>query len=237
MSIAKREEFLISSYLNILIHLGKLGGARRPVFLTTAELGDAVGISQQSSSRKLSLMEEANLIVRSYTQRGNSIKITPEGLSLLEHVFTDLWSILTVEGRIPVEKISITGIICTGMGEGAYYMNKKGYKNQFPSLVGFTPFPGTLNLQLIDEVSIRNFEQILRKPAEFITEFIEDGRRFGRVFVWSVDLIVGDNKIPAALIRPDRTHHNNQIELITEMNIKDQFGVKDGDKLEVLFGR
>ena len=177
------------------------------------------------------------MIVRNYTQRGNSIKITPEGLSLLEQVFTDLWSILTVEGRVPVKKISITGIVCTGMGEGAYYMNKKGYKNQFPSLVGFTPFPGTLNLQLIDEISIRNFEQILRKPAEFIKEFMEDGRRFGKVFVWSVDLIVEGTTIPAALIRPDRTHHNNQIELITEMSIKDQFNVKDGDKLEVRFGK
>ncbi len=235
MKSIKGEEFsLISSYINLLIHIGKLGGVRKPVFLTTAELGAAVGISQQSASRKLSQMEEINLIVRNYSFRGNSIKITSEGLSLLEYVFTDLWSILTVEGRVPIDKIAITGIVCTGMGEGAYYMNKLGYKNQFPSIIGFTPFPGTLNLQLIEEASIRNFELILRKPAEFIKEFVEDGRMFGKVFVWPVELLIGNRKLPAALIRPDRTHHNNQIELIVEMNVKEQFGVKDGDKLEIV---
>ena len=70
------ENVEISDYLNLLIQIGKMGGIRRPVSCTTKEIGKIIGISQQSTSRKLTKMENANLIVRSYTQRGNSIKIS-----------------------------------------------------------------------------------------------------------------------------------------------------------------
>ncbi|MHA2244093.1 MAG: DUF120 domain-containing protein [Candidatus Hodarchaeales archaeon] len=224
----------ITDYLNLLITLGKMGGTRRPVFSTTSELGAMVGISQQSASRKLTKMENANLIIRSYKQRGNTIKITSEGVASLEQVFTDLWMILTAKGRKPDEKIKLRGTVCTGMGEGAYYISKKGYLNQFTSLLDFQPFPGTLNLQLLEEPSLRNFERLLRSPSKFIKEFTEGGRRFGKVFIWPTYLLVGNSKISSALIHPDRTHHNNQIELIAEEHIKTAYGIKDGDILEVV---
>ncbi|MHA2227321.1 MAG: DUF120 domain-containing protein, partial [Candidatus Hodarchaeales archaeon] len=185
--------------------------------------------------RKLTKMENSKLIIRSYQQRGNSIKITKKGVTALEEIFTDLWMILTAEGREPEKKIEITGKVCTGMGEGAYYMSRKGYKNQFPALLSFTPYEGTLNLQLIEETSIRNFENLLRSPSKFIKEFAEGGRRFGKVFVWPTILAVGEKKIPTALIRPDRTHHNNQMELIAKEHIKSTYGIKDGDELKVIF--
>ena len=144
----KEDNIEISDYINLLIAIGKMGGIRRPVFSTTSELGKLVGISQQSASRKLTKMENANYIVRNYKQRGNTIKITPIGVAALEHIFTDLWMILTADGREIREKILIKGTVCTGMGEGAYYMSQKEYLNQFTSLLGFEPFHGTLNIQL-----------------------------------------------------------------------------------------
>ena len=231
----KKEDIEIINYINLLIAIGKMGGIRRPIFSTTSELGKLVRISQQSASRKLTEMENANLIVRNYKQRGNTIKITPEGIASLEQIFTDLWMILNVEGREPLlEKITFKGKVCTGMGEGAYYMSRKGYTHQFPSLLGFTPFHGTLNLQLLEESNLKNFERLLRSPSKFITEFTEGGRRFGKVFVWPTYLLIGENKVNSALIHPDRTHHDNQIELIAEEHIKSKYGVKDGDTLEVV---
>lgn len=232
----KRKEGNIgfSDYLNLLIQIGKMGGTRRPVFCTTRELGTIVGISQQSTSRKLTKMENSDLIIRNYTQRGNSIKITSKGMTLLESVFTDLWMILVSDRGEIEEEITLQGKICTGMGEGAYYMSRKGYRNRFPTMVGFIPYPGTLNIQLLEETSLKNFERLQRSPASFIKEFIEDERKFGRVFVWPTFLIIGDKKIPSALIRPDRTHHNNQIELIAKENIKDTYNVKDGDIVKVI---
>ncbi|MFX0150045.1 MAG: DUF120 domain-containing protein [Candidatus Hodarchaeota archaeon] len=228
----------ISDYLSILINLGKMGGIRRPVFSTTSDLGETIGISQQSASRKLTQMENANLIVRTYSKRGNSIKITPKGVELMEQIFTDLWMILAAKGEELKEKLSLRGKVITGMGEGAYYMSKKGYMNQFSSILGFTPFPGTLNLQILEERHLRNFEQLLRSPAKYISEFKENERIFGKVFVWPAHLIInGKAKIPSAVIRPDRTHHLNQIELIAEEHIKTTYNVKDGDELEVILSK
>ena len=48
--VSKNDNF---SYLDILIALGKMGGIRRSVTCTTAEIGDILGISQQTASRKL----------------------------------------------------------------------------------------------------------------------------------------------------------------------------------------
>jgi riboflavin kinase len=232
--VVKKNRVELSDYLSILIHLGKMGAIRRPVNITTSELGEAIGVSQQSSSRKLTQMENTDLIVRTYSQGGNSIKITRKGTALLEHIFTDLWMILTAEGIDLKEKISIKGKVITGMGEGAYYMSRKGYKRQFYAILGFTPYPGTLNLQILEDQHLGNFERLLRSPAKFISEFKENNRIFGKVFVWPANLLINNKKIPSAVIRPDRTHHVNQIELIAEDHIKSKFNVKDGDDLEVI---
>ena len=221
-------------YLDILITLGKMGGIRRQITCTTAELGDLLGISQQTASRRLVEMEHRNLIIRKYSHRGNAIKITQEGISNLEHVFTDMWTILTTSGRKLTEEITLKGTVITGMAEGAYYMSKRPYLDQITMILGFSPFPGTLNLQILDEITSSNFERILRLPAKFISGFKEEDRVFGDVFLWPTYLLIGNKKIPSAIVRPGRTHHSNQIELIAHENIKKTFDISDGDELTVI---
>ena len=220
--------------LDILVTLGKMGGIRRMITCTTSELGDQIGISQQTTSRKLVEMENKNLIVRKYSQRGNSIRITPEGVANLEQLFKDLWMILTSSGKQLSEKIVLHGKVITGMAEGAFYMGKQAYRDQFSMLLGYTPFPGTLNLQILDDQTLNNFEKLLRLPAKFISGFKEDDRVYGKVFIWPALLVINGNQIPSAIVRPDRTHHSNQIELIAEVNIKNTYNVQDGDELEVI---
>jgi riboflavin kinase len=220
--------------LDILVTLGKMGGIRRMITCTTSELGNQIGISQQTTSRKLVEMENKNLIVRKYSQRGNSIRITPEGVANLEQLFKDLWMILTSSGKQLSEKIVLHGKVITGMAEGAFYMGKQAYRDQFSMLLGYTPFPGTLNLQILDDQTLNNFEKLLRLPAKFISGFKEDDRVYGKVFIWPALLVINGNQIPSAIVRPERTHHSNQIELIAEVNIKNTYNVQDGDELEVI---
>ena len=52
--------------------------------------------------------------------------------------------------------------------------------------------------------------------------------------ILSTYLIIKNRRIPSAIIRPDRTHHTNQVELIAEENIKGAYDVKDGDELTVI---
>ena len=56
---------------------------------------------------------------------------------------------------------------------------------------------------------------------------------FQSIFISSF-IIIEDEKIPAAIIRPDRTHHDKQVELISSKHIKSTFNVQDGDELEVI---
>ena len=115
-SLPKKTNTGYFDYLDILIALGKMGGIRRLITCTTAELGDLLGISQQTASRKLVEMEHRHLIIRKYSQRGNSIKITQEGISNLEQVFTDMWMILTTSGRKITDEISLKGTVITEIG-------------------------------------------------------------------------------------------------------------------------
>ncbi|MFW9855546.1 MAG: hypothetical protein ACFFFG_10820, partial [Candidatus Thorarchaeota archaeon] len=57
-----------------------------------------------------------NLIVRTYTRKGNSIRITPEGAAFLDQIFSDLWVVLASKGREAPEEIRIKGKVITGMG-------------------------------------------------------------------------------------------------------------------------
>jgi riboflavin kinase len=229
----KNNSQFISDFLPILLHLGKLGGLRRSVVITTQTLGEAIGLSQQSISRRLTSMENDNLIVRTYTRQGNSIRVTPEGTAFLDQIFSDLWMILASKGRETLEKFRIKGKVITGIGDGAYYMSRKGYQRQFESILGFRPFPGTLNLQLLSEPYLENFRRLISAPTDLVSEFKEDGRVFGKVFVWFANLIIKDKVIPVAIVYPDRTHHIDQLELICEEHIKTTYNVKDGDELEV----
>lgn len=113
-------------------------------------------------------------------------------------------------------------------------MSRKGYQTQFEAILGFRPFAGTLNLQLFSGSQPKNLEQLLGAPTDLVSEFKEDGRVFGKVFVWSAYLTIPNTKlIPVAIVYPDRTHHIDQLELICEDHIKSTYDVKDGDELEV----
>ena len=43
----------------------------------------------------------------------------------------------------------LNGTVQSGLGEGAYYMSLRPYTDQFLEILGFSPFPGTLNVQLL----------------------------------------------------------------------------------------
>jgi len=64
------------------------------------------------------------------------------------------------------------GRVVGGLGQGQYYISRKGYRNQFFQKLGFVPFPGTLNIKL-DEPFNPGPHQIL------IEGFREEERSLG----------------------------------------------------------
>ncbi len=94
--------------------------------------------------------------------------------------------------------------------------------------MGFIPYPGTLNIVVsddyLDEISeIKNSCQNLIKPDE----------GFGAVKYIEAKL---NDEVNGAIVFPAKTtHEENYLEFISENRLRDQLGLKDGDKVSLEF--
>ncbi len=222
-----------SRYIGLLVTLGKMGALKRPIEITTAELGKELSVSQQTASRWLRKLTSFRWIVTKRTVNGNLVQITELGKEILNEIYMDLWVVL--HGALHKEtgrELILSGIVTQGLGEGKYYMSLDGYVKQFISTLGFKPYPGTLNLTITDGI-----DELGNVPPELISGFYHDGRRLGDVHAWPALLTIKEKKvaIPCAVIRPVRTHHTtNIVEVIAEEYIRGKYGVKDGQELLIV---
>ena len=105
----------------------------------------------------------------------------------------------------------------------------EGYKRQFEEKLGFTPYPGTLNLKIPKEQMFFR-AKLDEMDGIKIEGFKTKERTFGDVkaFRCRVDGIEG------AIVIPQRTHYpKDVIEIIAPVKLRDVLGLKDGDWVEV----
>jgi len=122
------------------------------------------------------------------------------------------------------EHLKITGKIVSGAKQAAYFTQLEWVREQCLKKLGFTPWPGTLNLEIpMDSIDI--IEGI--KPEEGI-ELVPPDSQFcsGRAVPVSVEGIAGAIVLPAEDVR---VHGKNIIEIISPEMLKNALGVKDGD--------
>jgi riboflavin kinase len=93
--------------------------------------------------------------------------------------------------------------------------------------MGFTPFPGTLNIRT-DDTKVRSF---LMDMEPVMVEGFNDGKRsFGWVKLYKVKI----NGVGGAIIRPERTRHSPDIvELITDTDLRKKKGLDKGKTVEL----
>jgi riboflavin kinase len=199
----------------------------RAADVSSGELARELEVSQQTASRRIKVLESEGYIVREIRPRGQRVKLTPKGTETLRRLYLDLEKALK---DLDSHVYDVTGEIVSGMGEGKYYMELDGYKKQFKKKLGFTPYPGTLNLKLKSEVDIRG-RQILQDTQGIEIEGFKSGERtFGAVkcFMAKIDGVKG------AVIIPMRTHHGfNTLEIIAPEKIRDKIGLNEGDEVTV----
>jgi riboflavin kinase len=155
--------------------------------------------------------------------RKQRIRVTEEGRAILqaEHL---LYARL-FEQR---DRIELSGIVKTGLGEGRYYLSRPGYQTQFRKALGWEPYPGTLNLELSGPEA--NKLRFLRKnPVYTIESFHAEGRTFGGVTCHPARV----GKQECAAILPHRSHYTTTIELIAPVRLRDALPCSDGQRLEV----
>ncbi len=115
----------------------------------------------------------------------------------------------------------IKGKIVPGLGVGGKII--QDYLAIFKNELKMDIFPGTLNLQLEQDFEIKwqGYVEPFTKP---------DGTNRGGVWFLKAKI----KNFPVFIIRPELTRHpKNVIEIISPINIRKQYGLKDGDFLEV----
>ncbi|MBU7044725.1 MAG: CTP-dependent riboflavin kinase [Theionarchaea archaeon] len=210
--------------LTVLLELAHLD-ALKGITITTQQLGTILGCSQQTASRKLMELEKNGLIVKKRALKGQKIIITENGMDFLRDYYIKFRCIF--EER---EAVIIKGELISGMGEGHYYVTRKGYTTQFEKKLGFHPYPGTLNLLLEREHDIIVREMLDNCPYVEIDGFIDEDRTFGAAKCYPVSI----KGIPGAILSPLRTHHpKNVIEIISPIHLREKLNLSEHDEVSV----
>lgn len=214
-------------HLITLTELLSKGAKNNYVAITTSTLGKKIGKSQQAASKHLLELEQGGFIIRLTTGRKVSVKLTKKGFEKISEIFDLLKNSL----ETTPSSIDVNGELVTGMGEGKYYMSLKGYTKQFREQIGYTPFPGTLNVKLEKKEQIESLRQLTNLEGIKIQGFSDGKRTYGWVKCFSC--IIND-KVKAEIILLERTHHDlSTIEIISRDEIRKKLGLKNGSNVSI----
>ena len=212
-----------------IIQVLKLGGRHDFVEVTTTDLAKAIKRSQQAASKHLSELENVGYIQRLRNGQKHLVRITDKGFFEIDNLLSIIKSAIE---SVP-DTIAFKGNIISGMGEGAYYMSLDGYRKQFKDKLGYIPYPGTLNVKLVDQM----YKNARRELSNFPSIFIEGFRDNTRTYGWAKCYLafINNNAIKnAAILLLERTHYDDSmLEVIAPCSIKESLGVKNGDPISL----
>jgi riboflavin kinase len=157
------------------------------------------------------------------------VRITDKGCYQIENLSSMIKSAI----ESSPDTIDLEGMVISGMGEGAYYMSLDGYRKQFKDKLGYDPYPGTLNVKLVDQVYINARRELGKFPSIFIEGFSDKTRTYGWAKCYMA--IINNNAIKnAAILFLERTHYDDSmLEVIAPCSIKNSIGVKNGDRISI----
>ena len=200
-----------SDYILALIEIAKKKGGK----ITSVELGNVLDISQQTASRRMKELEKLSFI----RKEGKKVIIEERGMKVLKEIYLDLDNVFR-------EQKSIYGKLFSGLGEGKYYISKHGYREQLIKKLGFSPYPGTLNLYLSFDENKKLEKTLTEKEYTVLNGFRDENRTFGDVRCYKILI---ENQIEGALLKPFRTHHMpNVAEIISKEFLRKKLKINDG---------
>jgi riboflavin kinase len=219
---------LVAEDIECLKAIALMGGRRGPVFVSSQKIAEMLHSSPQTASRRLKALELQGLITRTVTPEGQHITLTKQGEEELHREYMDYCRLFATEGGT----YSLTGTVITGLGEGKYYMSLSGYRQQFGSLLGFEPYPGTLNIRLSpSSLAVRKKIEALNWIR--IKGFSADSRTFGDARCLPCRI----GNVPCAIVIPGRTHYpDDVIEVIAPVALRRQLRVEDSDTVTIEVG-
>ncbi|MBR2092627.1 MAG: DUF120 domain-containing protein [Candidatus Methanomethylophilaceae archaeon] len=212
-----------NKYSFALRKLALLGAVDDYIAVSSRELGSTLEMSQQSASKRILELLDEKYIVRDLGARRQRIKITPKGVEELKKEYNEYRRIFELSDHVTVH-----GTVTSGMGEGGYYICQEGYMRQFESLLGFTPFQGTLNVTL-DPEDVSKLDVVRSTSGVLVEGFTHDGRSFGNVIAYKAKI----RNIDCAIVVPERSHYVDTIEIICQFHLRRTLSLEDGDHVDV----
>jgi riboflavin kinase len=212
-----------------IVELLSKGARHNFIEVTTAELGKSISRSQQAASKHLLELENSGYIERIRRGQKFAVRVTDKGHTEIQNLFSSLHAALESSPAA----IDFEGSVVSGMGEGAYYMSLEGYRRQFKDKLGYEPYPGTLNVRLVDQLYMNARRELGRHPSIFVDGFSDSTRTYGWVKCYRA--IINDGAVDnAAVLVLERTHYDDSmLEVIAPVSIKQAAGIKNGDRIKV----
>ena len=220
--------------LATLKEVALIGSFDQETEVASKQLSDRFDVSKQTITRRLQVLDQADLITRNRSQNGQRIRITPKGRRTLVSEW-DEYCQLFRNG----DTIELRGKVSDGLGKAQHFISLSGYVEQFKRQLGYEPYPGTLNVSL-DTVSTAR-RSLLADTAGIVIEQWEDGdETYGAATCYPalVETESGLTHDPVHVLVPDRTDHDSdELEVIAATKLRDRLELEDNEVISVYVRR
>ena len=124
-----------------------------------------------------------------------------------------------------MKEIELSGKVFSGKGRGKKFLKLPWVKQQITAKLGFTPYLGTLNIQVSSDSAakrklLENVESMLVYPVE--------GYCTGKLFRAAIGPVECGIVVPGVLGYP-----NDILEVIAPVNLREKLQLADGDEITV----
>jgi riboflavin kinase len=120
------------------------------------------------------------------------------------------------------------GAVLSGVGEGAYFLGLGWVQDAIRRIAGFDPYPGTLNVRLLDTDALVRWREIRKSAGASLTP--PDPQACGGRLLPA--LVEG--QIRAAVVIPDVTRYADEVlEVIAPVRLRTHLGLQDGDRVRI----
>ncbi len=212
----------------LLHEMAKRGCLNNPRIVSRMDLARGLKISPWALNKWLKEASDEGFIEKYKVGRRVYFKISGKGKDLLEKIHRELTNALNMTSIL-----KLRGVVTRGLGEAAMYMSIPEYKEGFRRLLGYYPYPGTLNIRL-DTRSIALRKELEKYQGYLIQGFYRDKRQYGSVRVFKAIINGGGKRVEGAILIIEITKHGPEIlEVIAPMRLRDELNLKDGDTVEV----
>ena len=117
-------------------------------------------------------------------------------------------------------------VVAPGVGQGARFIGLDWVRGAICQSLGFDPYPGTLNLRLLDGDTLHRWREIRKHGGRLLTP--PPGERCGGRLI-PISVTPG---IAAAVIIPDVTRYGDDVlEVVAAVHLRSRLGLRDDDRL------